>query len=369
MRIGILTYHRAHNYGAMLQAYALRKYLLSLGHKTDFVDYWPEEHRKEYLPLRFPHCYTDIKTGVLDWIAWCMTPIRKSIRYYKFVQFRSQYLGLPVRARYVTDNQIIEEGYDAVIVGSDQIWRNYDSNHRYQGFDKVYFGASVPANVKKISYAASMGIIDPSEEDKTFLSSTLNSFSKLLVRERDLQELLSVIGLESEIVCDPTFLLSSKKWNAIIPQKRYRCHRYLLYYEVMQSYEARRMAVDTAKRMGLKLEIITASVHPVPQKGVNQLASPIDFLQAIRDADFVIATSFHGTAFSVIFQKQFVVTGLGKSSGRVVTLLSELGIGQQYVASQETINDYPMIDYTSLAHRMDAYVCRSKDLLNCAISH
>lgn len=368
MYIGILTYHRAHNYGAMLQAYALRAYLRSSGHQVDFVDYWSEEHRKAYMPLRFPMYYTDAKSCIMDWIAWCLTPVRKTIRYNKFEMFSRKYLELPKRATYHTAETMVKEDYDLVIVGSDQIWRNYGTGLEYLGYDSVYFGATVPEKTKLISYAASMGVINPNEEERVFLEKSLGKFSRILVREDNLKELIATLGLKSDTVCDPTLLLTSEQWCKLLPKRRYREHRYLLYYELVQSYDVKRVAMETARAKGLELEIITARVHPVPHKGTNQLASPLDFMQAIRDADFVIATSFHGTAFSVIFEKQFVVAGLGKNAGRVLTLLDSVGIKGRYLPDTNSPMPSDDIDYSLVRDTREEYVKKSKQLLDEALS-
>lgn len=367
MKIGILTYHRAHNYGAMLQAYALRTYLQSLGNEVEFVDYWPDEHAHEYSVWRMPRYYNGVKCYVIDWIAWLMTFTRRAKRINLFNAFAKDFLGLELTARYKSNREVIKENYDVVFFGSDQIWRNHTSELQYLAYDPAYFGSVVPTQTRKVAYAASMGVIKVNEDERRFLHGTLSSFSHLYVRENSLKEFLSNMDLTSELVCDPTLLLSKNAWNAILPKEKYRQKPYLLYYEVMQSYEAKDYAAKLAERMHLDFQVITARVHPVVGRNTNHLASPMEFLQAIRDADFIVATSFHGTAFSIIFEKQFVAMSMGKNSDRVETLLNSIGIFDHYQTSSDLDKAICQIDYSLVNQAKNKYVEHSTRLIKRAL--
>lgn len=329
MKIGILTYHRAHNYGAMLQAYALLTFLRDKGHNVELIDYWPEEHRIQYAlikPIVGNNCVNRLKSFVVN----TLTFISRYRRIRKFNLFENKFLNLGKTIRYTTFDKKIIESYDCVIVGSDQIWRNVDSNGKYLGFDPIYFGQNIPQEVRCISYAASMGVIQLTDDDKNILTQYLSRFSRILVRENSLRNTLNELGFESDVVLDPTLLLSKEQWNKLLPIRRFRKEKYVLYYELMPSKEALTFAKNKAKELGCKLLIMDARISTLPKLGHISLASPIEFLQAIRDAEYIIATSFHGTAFSIIFEKQFLTTGLKKNSDRVVSLLSMLGIVENY---------------------------------------
>ena len=115
MKIGILTYHRAHNYGAMLQAYALRTYLQAQGHEVEFIDYWPTGHAKEYNWLRSIKGHTQRERCVYL-LYLVLTAIRRAFRIHKFEKFRELYLQLPSQPRYTQYGATINESYDLVIV-------------------------------------------------------------------------------------------------------------------------------------------------------------------------------------------------------------------------------------------------------------
>lgn len=362
MKIGILTYHRAHNYGAMLQAYALLSYLRNNGHDVEIIDYWPDMHRVQYALIK-PIVGNSIISKIKCIIATTITFIRRYMRICKFEKFSQKYLNINSTIQYpMPDWGYLQ--YDCVIVGSDQIWRNHESDGKHIGFDPVYFCQHIPKNIRCISYAASMGIIQLNKEDKDILKNYLNRFSRILVRENSLKEAIDELGFESAIVVDPTLLLSKDEWNKFLPNKRFHTTKYVLYYELVKSKEALVFAKHKAEELGCKLLIMDATIPLIPQRRHISYASPIEFLHAIRDAEFVIATSFHGTAFSVIFEKQFITIGLKKNADRVQTMLHQLDIEEHYQEHPQNVMD---IDYAQVKIRFSKLVANSMHLLLTSI--
>jgi len=155
MNIGILTYHRAHNYGALLQAFALKTWMQTQGHYVEMIDYWPAYHRAVYQIL--PHFKTRSFKGKIKDIVFLFLGLNKILKrrnsYEKFIQ---NYLQLPAKPIYTKKDELKSISCDFAIYGSDQIWRKQNLP-LYKGFNEVYFGAYI--NTKKISYAASMGEI------------------------------------------------------------------------------------------------------------------------------------------------------------------------------------------------------------------
>lgn len=355
MKIGILTFHRAHNYGAMLQAYALRTVLEEAGHYVNFIDYWPYSHQTRYRlnrPLKGNNLLAKAKSLVAD----ILTFNRRYKRIKQFERFSQAYLNTPKQIKYPQDQQIISEQHDVVIVGSDQIWRNYITPTEYVGFDPVYFCQNFTHKMPCFSYAASMGIINMTREEKTIFSNYLRNFQKLLVRESNLNELIRTYGFQSDIVLDPTLLLSKQQWNLLLPSAPYRKKKYVLYYDLLASEQANALAKKQAESMNCELLIIDSSIHVMPRKGHISTASPIEFVHAIRDAEYIIATSFHGTVFSIIFEKQFLTMGLGDNANRVITLLNLLQIGEQYSEESGVGNtiDYSKVSPLLKKHRDDS---------------
>jgi polysaccharide pyruvyl transferase WcaK-like protein len=329
MKIGILTYHRAHNYGAMLQAYALRTYLHNQGHDVEFIDYWPDSHNKQYTlfkPIRGKSLYFKI----LNIISDSVTLIRRTIRMNKFNNFRKKHLGINDSIKYTTNKEPIIERYDCVVVGSDQIWRTQEYEGKHVGIDPMYLCTNIPNTTRCISYAASMGIISLTSADEHVIRTSLKNFNTILVRENSLKQLVESLGYSAHVVLDPTLLLTKQQWNQLIPSHRYSQKPYVLFYELMPSQEALAFAKKKALSLNCELLIMDSIIHTLPRKNHISYASPIEFMHAIRDAEFVIATSFHGTAFSIIFEKQFITIGLKKNADRVKTLLQQVGITEQY---------------------------------------
>ncbi len=366
MKIGILTFHRAHNYGALLQAYAMKTYLESQGHMVGFVDYMPKWHADEYrvwnkTAFRKKSFVDKIKQLVL----WILTFSRKTRRFNNFQNFITQYLQLPSKVQYLQSPILLQEQYDYIVVGSDQVWRNWIVSNRYVGFDSIYYGENITPKSKYIAYAASMGIVNYNAEEKKFLQRALHNFEKIAVREKTLQKELQTFGFESTLVADPTFLLGKEQWNAILPTKRYRKEKYVLFYHLLEFDNARILAEKIAKQLNCKLLTIMAGVPTFPHQDEIQTAGPIDFLHLIRDAEFVVATSFHGTAFSVIFEKPFYTLGLGKNADRVLSLLQQIGLKDRYVENDDLKEiTYYNIDYS----KFNAYINSSTAYLMNAIA-
>ena len=133
-----------------------------------------------------------------------------------------------------------------------------------------------------------------------------------------------------------------------------------MYYELKPSKEALHFAQLKAKELGCRLLIMDARISLYPRRGHISHASPIDFLHAIRDAKYIIATSFHGTAFSIIFEKQFQTIGLHKNADRVITLLQHMGISEHYQEHPKEVED---INYNKLTQQLHTIKLHSINLL------
>lgn len=361
MKIGILTYHRAENYGALLQAYALKTYLKNLGHNVEFVDYWPEyhvEHYRIFSFLRFRRCNISDKVKyLLKFFLWGGP---KYLRKYRLQSFMKKYLGLNSIPLYQTDNEKTVQ-YDLVIYGSDQIWRKQGINGNQ--FNPWYFGSSNVVANSKVTYAASMGVIETNKEDESFLKKSMKQFDHISVREVDLCEYLNGLGISSEIVCDPTFLLTKEEWRKLIKPTKKK-DKYILLYNLLQMPESVKFAELLSKTTGLPVKEINmrhSFSHTLSTRYIS-CASLNYFLELIDNAEYVVSNSFHGVAFSVIFEKQFFAVGMGNRANRVVSLLQTLGIQERYFLNSEYI---PLsdINYMEVNERKDEMVEQSTKFL------
>ncbi len=322
MKIGILTYHRTNNYGALLQAVALRNYLQRQGHEVFYVDYWPDYHRDQYRILnlyRFKRANIIRKLRILHGCIIDYKGKRKRIK--SFSHFINTYI-VPYCKPYKSDYY-----YDIVIYGSDQIWRKQSAIGKK--FNPVYFGKNTINTNRHMSYAASMGLISLDEKDKGFLLESLQKFCPLTVREADLLEELKALGLNhAKWVIDPTLLLNGEEWTEVIPLKKRIDQPYVLLYQLGNSIN-RKYAEDFAKRKGLKLIILGSRYN---RNYPNDLicATPEDFLSLIKYSDFVLTGSYHGLVFSLNFNRPFYCS-FEKNSNRAETILKSLSIPERLV--------------------------------------
>jgi hypothetical protein len=343
MKIGILTYHRSHNYGAVLQAYALKKFLINSGQNSvEFIDYFPDYHKKMYTNIkRVPFKNFNIKGRITYpiYFAKDYLPIYilKEIRRYKFNKFIKQYL--------IKGNiGLVDKTYDVVIYGSDQIWRK-QRKENCPGFNDIFFGNGLIKAKKKIAYAASMGKIDLSNEDKTYLANAIQKFDSVSVRESNLVSILE--DLSTKIIfqtLDPVFLLKKREWKSLV-NKRPIKENYILLYNLQENIECIKIANQIQKYTGLKIiEIIGTAKQKDYSKNIKATAGPSDFIDLTWYATFVVTSSFHGVAFSIIFKKQFY-TYLSSNSERVTSLLNTIKLMNRYVLHREDIDLSKSINY------------------------
>ena len=368
MKVGILTYHRAENYGALLQAYALRSYLKGQGYDVDFVDYWPDYH-KDYFRIfprrKFSAGGFAAKALSVYWgTVWALPRYKRKRALQVFMK---RFLGVSGPAKYTSDKDICRE-FDTVVFGSDQIWRQQNLP-THKGLDLWYFG-SPNIEARKIAYAGSTGPIDLSDNEKELFKQYLSAFDRLSVRESSLKDLLDSLGLTSTLVVDPVFLLDKQQWLDLsaMSSKRatHKKKKYILFYNLLNSKEAARFAEKLSREKNLPVVEITKRFgFRYVGKRYSHDASVLDFLSLIENADFVVSNSFHGVALSVIMGKQFYAVGMGRCSGRVESLLAALGIGERYLANGET--PAGEIDYNQIGERLACYAEQSRAFLKDAL--
>lgn len=363
MKIGILTYHRAENYGALLQAYALLTYLRSLGHDVSFVDYWPKYH-SDYFKLFSWDNFSKkgLKRKVLMLINLLMPS--KYLRKYRLKHFMQEKLRLGKKVVY-SDSDAITEHYDVVFYGSDQIWRK--QNLGGVGFDDWYFGTDNVKAARKVVYAGSMGTIKPSAQDDEYLKRMMRNFSSISVREQDLQSYLHRLGVSSTLVLDPVFLLSASQWREL-KEKSARNGKYILFYNLLNNAESRHFAEQLSREKALPIKEITKRTSPraIGSRYIRT-ASVEDFLQLIDEAEYVVSNSFHGVAFSIIFQKQFYAVGMGNKANRVVSLLKSIGIEYRYSENGEVLSNNQPIDYTVVSKKLSILQESSKKCISITL--
>jgi hypothetical protein len=366
VKIGILTFHRAENFGAMLQAYALGEFIKSLGHTVELIDYRNRAIERHYdlCGIRFlferKNIFASLSVLFTRFFTWRMQVRKKG----KYAEFRKNYL--PISEKIYLRAEDFGGGYDAYISGSDQVW-----NPRLTGgLDPVYFlnfAGNRPC--KKIAYAASSESYAYEWYDKKrdVLALFLAGFDGISVREESLASKLSgYTSKKIEAVVDPVFLFDKTFYAKIMKDPGVR--NYILVYHIKESKNASRIAAQTA-RAGNKavIEIHGGFVPFADPKRHKQDLCPLELLGCIFHADMVLTTSFHGMALSLILHKEFYVIDT-EGMIRQRNLLEKLRLEDRIVNSADEIGRTPHLDYDAIDERLRPYIHGSKEFLRRHLS-
>lgn len=343
MKIGILTYHRSHNFGALLQAVALRSVLTTMGHNATFVDYWPSYHEHVYAFFSYVLLKQKNIKGKLQYLVKFLLGFkskRRKIRNtYKFID---HYI-FPYMSS-------INEDYDILVYGSDQIWRKQPELNTY---NPVYFGDNDIKARSHISYAASMGIISHNKEDKDKLNKLLSHLNRISVRETDLCNLVCELGFECKICLDPTLLITGDKWISDMHLQHKSNEKYLIFYKMRGKSFDEKYVQQFARLLNLKLKILYPTANRNNTSDRITTANPIEFLELIYNAEFVITSSYHGLVFALLFHKPFYAS-FGSNAGRAQSLLEKLELKDRLLEPMSHIpeNGKP-INYSEVDKRLN----------------
>lgn len=334
MKIDIVTLHRAQNYGSVLQAFALQKQIEKLGHQAYILDYYPERYTNKGLLKRLKNKSSRFNNPLVLLIAKLLiypSYLKKGIQFNKFMH----HLNLE-KPSFATN----EEGMgrftdaDAYCAGSDQIW----NSHWNEGVEKALFLDFVPKGKLCLSYAATIGLsnIPANEIDETKL--LLDKFEFLSLREDKGVELVRELGRTDAVQClDPTLLMSKEEWS-LYADDSYKGKEYVLTYNLHHDPEIDKCAKAIASKYHLQIRNISYNWHDIVRHGHLDWCPTVEgFLGLIKNAKYVVADSFHATAFSIIFEKPFVVITPEVASSRLSSLLKML-----------ELDDYNINKFTSV---------------------
>lgn len=347
MNIGIMTFHRAINYGAILQAYALNCVLNKLGADVKIIDYLSPSISSRHKLMR-------PSLNPIDLYRYLRYSKTVNAKFEHFQLFLDK-MNLSSKASSFDELNKLSESMDAVICGSDQVWNTEITNQDFH-----YFLDFVPHSVKKIAYAASFGQTQiPKSIDKT-IGGYLRRFDSISVREDSGAELVDkLIGKRPDVVLDPTILLSKEEWRKLRSHEELP-ERYILVYSVGEIEKLFPTATEISNKTGLPLVVFSHREYSsLSNTFYIKTAGPTGFIDAFDRADYVITNSFHGTAFSVIFRKKFLVQtrtvdtskGLGINS-RIITLLEKTGLNRQVYKQGDSLSLLDATDYSDAEERI-----------------
>lgn len=359
MKIGIFTFHCAVNYGAVLQTYCLQEVLKSMGHEVFVIDYRPKYLIDPYKVFVYNSrscvSYLAKCKGLLR--ACLVAPIRWK-RNRAFSKFIDCYLNL-----YQLDLNDESNDFEAFIFGSDQIW-NPKITH---GFDRVYLGDFPAAKGKKlISYAASAGSISNfSGENIDYFLSRLQCFDKITVREESLADYInSKLPITSEVVFDPVLLAGRHVLEILFDKNKKISSSYLLLFQIGRNDKISNYAIRLAKAKNFKIVDIITSSESLFNLNIKQTLSLNELLLSFKNASYVVTSSFHGTVFAILFNKQFNTISVNDSiDERALSLLKELHLSDRMLhIENEPLSS--LIDYDAINDLYTRRKIASYNILN-----
>lgn len=361
MKIGTITIHYGFNFGSALQAYALVKYLNT---RVDNV----EAKLINYIPPRYSISRRYFKTSkysnlMKKWAYLLLVAPYKMRNQWIFDRFLNTYISMTKQVNSFSDACEVAREFDVFITGSDQVW-NSDYN---EGVDPMYYLGFAPETSKKLSYAASCGKDDYSENEWKEIDRLLDNFTGISLREKNSKQLFIDRGYNNaQQSLDPIFLLDKTEWKMIEKRPSRIIDKYVLVYCLdSDEKDLIRIANEVAKARGLKTAIISYSHfwnrYDVDYVYRNQ--SPNNFLWLISHASYIVTNSFHGVAFSINLEKQFVAVKRRKYNSRLDSILEITGMMDRYIAFDCHFDDRKDIDYEVINQRKKQLVDESESYL------
>jgi hypothetical protein len=322
-RIAAITFHSSYNYGSNLQAYALQEYVKNLTGRT--CEYKIINLRKTIQREMYKSVFE--RTGLANRIRQLVLHSQKDAlrrKQVRFEQFISE--NLQLTKEYSTLDELREEtfNFDYYISGSDQLW-----NLTARDFDWAYYLEFVKRG-KKISYSASFGPRRQhwNEDEQERVKNDLLQYDNISVREKgSFDNVRALTGIEPEIHVDPTMLLTRDEWLGITETKPLLNYRYILFYNVKVKREVFEIAKKVSRQLGIPVVTTRDGGKHEWLCGFKRFfdVGPLEFLNLIHNAHFVLSSSFHGTIFAMLFGKPFFAIN-GKDDFRIATLLERANL-------------------------------------------
>lgn len=338
-RIAILTFHNTTNYGAMLQTFALQQYIKKKYGNATILNYENNTltliHRKQ----KFLQ-----KRTLKQWVLYCLLATHTNRKVSSFHEFS---LNTLTQSEKVYNKSTIKQSndlFDIFIVGSDQVWNNDITKN-----DMTYLLDFVEEGKVISSYAASFGKESIPAELQEIYKHLLARFSLISVREKQGAKLVkSLVDKPVEVVLDPIFLLSKDEWSSIAVRPSFLPSKYILLYVFGRPRTLFEAARKIAKKTGYKIIILGTDYRK--QFGFHYVGgvSPERFLSYFLHASYVLTNSFHGTAFSINFNKQFFIEMLPNNSvvnSRLCNILGIFNLEDREIGKMKSLDIQNEVDF------------------------
>lgn len=338
MKVQVITRHTPINYGSLLQAIATQKIFESTGCDCQIIDYFRTDEE-----------YGEIERTILkNKKNWNSSLIKRSFylglrvpaSIYAGKKFRAmQQKYLHLTQRYSSNAELKEkiEAADYYVTGSDQVWGKIACGQ----YDTSYFLDFVQEDSKKMSFASSMGHATSTPEEEKLFVESIRKYKHVAVREDSAKDYLRGLGIEAEQVLDPTLMVNSSEWRQMEGQKPNG--KYVLIYQIHNDKKLGKYAKEYAARKGLPLIRVSQNFHQICLEGKFRYVPDVsDFLSLIDNADTLVTDSFHGTAFAINLNTNFVEILPNTNTGsRNQSILRLLGLTDRIVSD---MNDFSIVD-------------------------
>lgn len=368
MKVSLITILDNVNFGTYLQALATCKAIEKVGHQTEVIRY------TRWIMTPMGYSLTILKErGLLRWLKRCVINSSKDIFELrekdftflkKFVSVTQEYIGF----KSLKDNPPIADVY---VTGSDQVWNSVYN----RGMDNSFYLDFVPMGKKRISYAASIGMSSIPPHEIPIMRGLLEKYSYIAVRESSAVTLLNDVGVHSEVVLDPTLLIDKEEWRKIANVYDFKIEGdYVLTYSVEYGKEDSYIefyANKIAKEKKLKIYHVSYSDKKTMPKYADKVfprATPDVFLNLMLNAKFIVVSSFHGTAFAINFNKEFLTVSPQRFSTRIESLLNILDLKTRIIKDTTVeIENLDPIDYNKvnniLNHEREISLIKLKQMI------
>lgn len=386
-KVGLcIQFNKVDNYGTVLQAYATIKSIASIGYEPRIIEY-QKKYNLKFIFSQLPR--------IFEASNWTGTKRKKRIkkglknsklfreytesRKNSFKSFRNRRFRSDLIDTFVGYDSLKKgsSSYDAFLVGSDQLW--LPSGVKTNFYNLMF----VPNEIKKVSYSTSFGVSEIPKKQRKEYRIFLNRFSALGVREKSGVEIIKdLTNRDACLVCDPVMLLERKEWDAEIATfpspVPYGNGEYVLSYILGDNMEARNFAKKMASRLNKKLVTIKFTEDYISFDEYYGDYSPKDvspeqFIKLIKEAYCVVTDSFHGTAFSIIYEKDFYVfyrfanTYKYSKNTRIDNILAKFRLEDRLIKDINSYTDYERIDYSKIANVLSDWRKESLAFLKCSL--
>lgn len=375
MKIAMITFSCAFNYGAMLQTYGLYSYLKNKGHEVFVIDYIPDRYNLDAenyasVAIKRTRFWKYIPFSKVIWKKTRLAQMKQNRA--NFRQFLEK--NVVFTHRYFSFDDLTKDVPDAelYITGSDQVW---NPDFVWEGkIDKPYYFAFLPDKAKRISYASSFGKSRLTEDELEITKKYLSKYEHLSVREKTGVDIVNAMGLDAAEVADPTVLAGKETFSELAKKNSQMDVPYMLLFQITFNQELYEVCKTVADKNGLKLILLIPDVFQASKfecKDKVVLPSVEEWIGYFENAAYVVTDSFHATVFSIMFERPFSSCALAGYNGRIYNILNKIGLDERILlkadVSQLEEEFKAKIDFNIIKDKFNTWKKESRDWLDKAM--